>query len=112
MKVLVALVLLFGLVAPAMAWDDDYRLEHRPGISFKNGPVHVTPYPQSGRSMTVWNRDACWNACKTDCKAQVAGCMSTADPDVCRPHLDACDRACQRSCRSSWQGPLLGFVDW
>jgi hypothetical protein len=110
MKVLVALVLFVGLVAPAAA--DDYLLEHRPHISFKNGPVHVTPYPQSGRSMTVWNRIACWNDCKTDCNARMAGCVGSADPDACRPHLDACDRSCQRSCRSFWQGPLLGFIDF
>lgn len=110
MKVLVALVLLLGLAASAAA--DDYRLEHRPEVSFKNGPVHVSPYPQSGRSMTVWNRDACWSSCTADCKWRMTGCVSSADPDACRPHLDACDRSCQRSCRSFWQGPLLGFIDF
>jgi hypothetical protein len=110
MKVLMALLFVLGMVAPAAA--NDYRLEHRPAVSFKNGPEHITPYPQSGRSMTVWNRDACWNDCKTDCKARMAGCVGSADVDSCRPHLDACDRSCQRSCRSFWQGPLLGFVDW
>jgi hypothetical protein len=112
MKIPVALVLVLGLVTPAAAGDDDYRMEHRPAISFKNGPVHVTPYPQSGRTATVWFRDACWRDCRTDCVARMNACVSTADPDSCRPHLDACDRSCQRSCRSFWQGPLLGFVDW
>lgn len=110
MKVLVALVMLFGWLASAAA--NDYRLEHRPELSFKNGPVHVTPYPQSGRTMTVWNRDACWRDCKTDCTARMIGCTGETGADTCRPHFDACERACQRSCRSPWQGPLLGFVDW
>ena len=110
MKILVALVLFLGLVAPAAA--NDYLLEHRPEVTFRDGPAHMTPYPQSGRSATVWNRTACWNDCSTDCKARMTGCMTSASPDACRPHLDACDRSCQRSCRSFWQGPLAGFLDF
>src|SRR5689334_10530950 len=84
MKIVFALLFVFALVAPAAA-GDDYRFEHRPPLSFKKGPVHISPYPQSGRSMTVWNRDACWNDCKTDCNVRMAGCTGESGADACRP---------------------------
>ena len=53
MKPLVAvLVLIAGLLAPAAA--GDYSLNNRPEVSFKGGPVHVSPYPMSKRAAAVW----------------------------------------------------------
>lgn len=115
-QVLVALLLLVAglfatdLAAPAAA--GDYTLENRPEVSFKNGPVHISPYPQGARAASVWNSDACWRDCKSSCMWKMEYCTGSASPDACRPHLDACDRACQRSCRSPWSGPLLGFIDF
>jgi hypothetical protein len=111
MKTLAAAVLLIsGLFASAMA--NDYTLENRPEVSFKRGPVHVTPYPQGKRAASVWNSDACWRDCKSACTWKMEYCVGSADPDTCRPHLDSCDRTCQRECRGPWSGPLLGFIDW
>ena len=111
MKPLATLLLLIAsLIAPAAA--SDYTLENRPEVSFKGGPVHVSPYPQSKRSASVWGNDACWQDCKSSCSWKMEYCVRAMDADACRPHLDACDRSCQRSCRGFSAGPLLGFVDW
>ena len=110
MKPLVAaLVLIAGLLAPAAA--GDYSLENRPEVSFKGGPVHVSPYPMSKRAAAVWASDACWRDCTSACNWKMEYCVRASDADACRPYLDGCDRACQRSCRSRG-GPLLGFVDF
>jgi hypothetical protein len=108
---LVALALLAeGLAAPAAA--GDYTLEHRPQVVFKGNTVHVSPYPQSRRSASVWASDACWQDCKASCTWKMESCVRVKGTDTCVPHLDSCDRACQRSCRDAWSGPLLGFLDW
>jgi len=104
-----SLLLLFGLVASAAA--GDYAYENRPEVSFNGGPVHVSPYPKSRRAGAIWAGDACWRDCTATCNGRMAACLRAADADVCRPHLDACDRSCQRSCRTQG-GPLLGFIDW
>jgi hypothetical protein len=107
-----ALVILFvlGWLAPAAA--NDYSLANRPEVVFKGGVVHQTPYPQSKRTASVWKSDACWRDCSSACKWKMEYCVTSSDPDTCRPHLDACDRACQRDCRGISGGPFLGFVDW
>jgi hypothetical protein len=115
MKALVALVLIAGSVAAGFAAPadaHDYTLENRPALSFKNGPVHQTPYPQGERAASVWANDACWRDCRSSCAWKMEYCVRSAAPDSCRPQLDACDRSCQRACRSAWSGPLLGFIDW
>jgi hypothetical protein len=110
-KTLAALmVLVLGLAAPASA--GGYTMENRPAVVFKGGIVHQSPYPQSKRSAAIWANDACWRDCKTSCTWKMEACVSSSDPDACRPHLDACDRSCQRSCRSFSARPLLDFVDW
>jgi hypothetical protein len=107
MKTLAALLLLvFGLIAPATA--GEYSLANRPEVSFKGGPTHVSPYPQSKRAAAVWAADTCWNDCKSSCAWKMEACVSSTDADACRPQLDACDRSCQRSCRSWSSGPLGG----
>jgi hypothetical protein len=110
MKILVALLFIVGLAAPAAA--NDYSLENRPQVSFKNGPVHVSPYPQGQRAASVWANDACWRECRSSCTWKMEYCVRGTSADACRPQLDVCDRSCQRSCRSPWSGPLLGFLDW
>jgi hypothetical protein len=114
MKLLTALfVLVAGVVAlAASAAAGDYTLENRPEVVFKGGVIHQTPYPQGARAASVWKSDACWRDCKSACTWKMEYCVGAADPDACRPHLDACDRSCQRSCRGFSAGPLLGFVDW
>jgi hypothetical protein len=99
-----------GLVAPAAA--GDYTLEHRPQVVFKGRIVHVTPYPQSRRSASVWASDACWHDCTASCTWKMESCVRVKGSDACVPHLDSCDRSCQRSCRDARSGPLLGFIDW
>jgi hypothetical protein len=117
MKTLVALLLLLAAaVAPAAA--GEIGRENRPQVVFpgpRGGVVHQSPYPQSSRSATVWNADACWRECNASCTWKLEYCIKAADSnaaDTCRPYLDACDRACHRSCRAWWQGPLLGFLDF
>jgi hypothetical protein len=114
MKSLAALLLLvLGLTAPAAAWE--IGMENRPQVTFpgpKGGIVHQSPYPQSSRSATIWNGDACWHECKTSCTYKMEYCVRGSSADECRPSLDGCDRACHRSCRAWWQGPLLGFADF
>ena len=114
MKPLVALLLLIlGFAAPAAA--SEIGMENRPQVVFpgpKGGVVHQSPYPQSSRSATIWNGDACQRECNASCTAKMDVCIRSSDADQCRPYLDGCDRSCQRSCRSWWQGPLLGFVDF
>ena len=116
MKVLFALLVLVASVfaaewaAPAAA--GEYSLANRPEVVFKDGPAHVSPYPQSRRAASVWQSDACWRDCKSACAWKLEYCVGSADADACRPHLDACDRTCQRSCRGLSGGPLLGFIDW
>jgi hypothetical protein len=114
MKAFLAAVLLlvWGLAAPAMA--GDYTMENRPVVVFKGGVVHQSPYPQGSRAASVWGSDACWRDCKASCTWKMEYCMGVGatDHDVCRPHLDACDRSCQRNCRGLSGGPLLGFFDF
>jgi hypothetical protein len=114
MKLLAAVFVLVAGVAAlaASAAAGDYTLENRPEVVFKGGVVHQTPYPQGARAASVWKSDACWRYCKSTCTWKMEYCVGAADPDACRPHLDACDRSCQRSCRGFSAGPLLGFVDW
>jgi hypothetical protein len=118
MKALATLLLVLGFAAPAAA--GEFGPEIRPQVTFpgpNGGIVHQSPYPQSNRSATIWNGDACWRECKTSCTWKMDACVRSsstvsANADQCRPSLDACDRSCQRSCRTWWQGPLLGFVDF
>jgi hypothetical protein len=109
-----ARVALFVLVAgwAASAEAGDYTMENRPEVVFKGNIAHQTPYPQNWRNASVWKSDACWRECKASCTWKMEYCVGSADPDACRPHLDACDRSCQRSCRGLSGGPLLGFIDW
>jgi hypothetical protein len=110
MKLLVAAFVLMGLVAPAAA--GDYKAPHQVVFPGPNGGiVHVSPYPTSKRAASVWASDACWRGCTSSCAWKMETCVGTTDADLCRPALDACDRACQRSCRTRG-GPLLGFFDW
>ena len=69
MKVFVALwVLVTALVAAgAPANAGEYSLANRPEVTFKDGPAHVSPYPQSRRAASVWQSDACWRDCKSAC---------------------------------------------
>jgi hypothetical protein len=111
MKVLsVVLLFVLGVVAQAIA--GDYDMADRPVVVFKGGIVHQSPYPQSKRAASVLASDACWRDCTSSCNWKMDYCVSSNDPDTCRPHLDACDRACQRDCRGTSGGPFLGFVDW
>jgi hypothetical protein len=110
---LAAWLLVLGLAVPTAA--SEIGLENRPVVVFpgpNGGIAHQTPYPQSRRSATVWNADACWRGCQRSCTWTMEYCVRGSDPDLCRPQLDACDRTCQRSCRAWGQGPLLGFVDF
>jgi len=101
---------LSGFIAPASA--GDYSLENRPQLVFKGGIAHVSPYPMSRRSASVWGSDACWRDCSASCAWAMESCVRAEGSDACVPRLDACDRACQRSCRDPASGPLLGFIDW
>ena len=112
MRLVALAFLLLGLAAPAVA--GDYSLENRHEVVFpgKNGGIlHVSPFPMSKRSASVWASDLCWRDCHSSCAWKLEACVSTTDADLCRPQLDACDRSCQRSCRTRG-GPLLGFFDW
>jgi len=114
-KIAAVFALILGLIAvgltpPANA--GDYTLANRPEVIFKGGIVHMSPYPQSQRSTSVWASDACWNDCKASCTWKMESCVRANGADACVPHLDGCDRSCQRACRSPGSGPLLGFVDW
>jgi hypothetical protein len=111
MKVL-SVVLLFVVGAIACASASDYSMDNRPVVVFKGGITHQSPYPQGRRNASVVASDACWADCKTTCNFKMTDCMAGTDPDLCRPHLDACDRSCQRNCRGISGGPFLGFVDW
>ena len=116
MKFWAVALLFLGLAVPAAA--GDYTLEQRPQVAFpgpNGGIVHVSPYPASKRAAAVWASDTCWRDCKSSCTWKMESCVSATDADLCRPHLDACDRACQRSCRTTsgpLLGPLLGVFDW
>jgi hypothetical protein len=95
----------------------DYTYENRPHVVFPGpkgkGIVHVGPYPAGKRAASIWLADACWRDCSRHCTWNMETCLRAAGmpADVCRPHLDACDRACQRSCRIRG-GPLLDFMDF
>ncbi len=115
-RVAAVLLFLFGFLGPSLAWEG-YSLDNRPAVQFKRGPEHMTPYPQSSRSASVWASDACWRDCKSSCSWKMEYCLrgdNTAD--TCRPHFDNCNRACQRNCRGfsagPWGGPLVLFNDW
>jgi hypothetical protein len=110
MKSLIALLLL-TIALGAAARAGEYALANRPEVSFKGGPVHVSPYPMSKRAAAVWASDTCWRDCTAACNWEMKSCLRADDADACRPQIDACDRACQRSCRTRG-GPLLGFTDW
>ena len=108
-----SLLLVLALAAPAAAWE--IGMENRPLVTFpgpKGGIVHQSPYPQSSRSASVWNADACWKDCKAANAWKMEYCVRGSSADECRTYLDASDRACQRSCRGFWSGPLLGFMDF
>jgi hypothetical protein len=102
------LLVLFGLVAQAAA--GDYTYANRPEVVFKGGPVHISPYPAGKRAAAVWASDACWRDCKTSCTWKFEYCVRGSDADICRPHLDSCDRACLSSCRTRG-GPFVGLFD-
>jgi hypothetical protein len=106
-----AIALLFaGLATPGDA--GEYSFDNRPAVTFpKSDTVRVSPYPAGKRAASVWDSDACWRGCTSDCNWRMEACLRETDADACRPHLDACDRACQRACRSRG-GPLLGFIDF
>jgi hypothetical protein len=108
---MLVLALLLGVIAAPAAAGDSTSFAHRPEVSFKGGPPHVSPYPASKRSAAVWAADACWRDCKTDCTWRMEYCVRFDDADACRPKLDACDRACQRSCRTRG-GPFAAFFDF
>jgi hypothetical protein len=110
MRAIFTALFTFALAVSAAA--NDYTLANRPEVSFKHGPVRVSPYPQSKRQASVWASDACWRHCESSCAWNMEYCVRSTDPDACRPHLDACDRSCQRDCRGPWAGPILGFIDW
>ncbi|HWL31295.1 MAG TPA: hypothetical protein VNQ50_04105 [Xanthobacteraceae bacterium] len=99
-----------GFVVPASA--GDYTLENRPQVVFKGGIAHVSPYPMSRRSASIWSSDACWRDCSASCTWAMESCVRAEGADACVPRLDACDRSCQRACRDPSSGPLLGFIDW
>ena len=86
-----AVAAVWACAAPAMP--GDYTLENRPEVVFKGGIVHQTPYPQGRRAASVWASDACWRDCTVELHLE-NGILrrARADPDACRPHLDACDR--------------------
>ena len=111
LSALVLLILTVAFAAPAVA-GEPYSLATRPELVFKGGTKRITPYPQGKRSTAVWSFDSCWRGCTSSCNWTMVSCIRASDADLCRPHLDACDRSCQRSCRSIGAGPLLGFVDW
>ncbi len=109
MKILASLlVLIAGLVEPAMA--GEYLKENRPVVVFPGGIRHISPYPQSQRSASVWTSDACWKDCTGQSAWRFQACQPTFGADACRPLLDADDRACLRQCRSRG-GPLLNITD-
>jgi hypothetical protein len=99
-----------GLVAPASA--GDYALENRPQVVFRGGTAHVSPYPMSRRSASIWGSDACWRDCSASCTWAMESCVRAEGADACVPRLNSCDRACQSTCRDPSSGPLLGFIDW
>jgi hypothetical protein len=121
MKSLAALFFLIaGLLAPGLASHTlagDYTYENRPQVVFPGpkgkGIVHVSPFPAGKRAASIWLSDACWRDCSRHCTWNMETCQRAAQvpADVCRPQLDACDRACQRNCRLRG-GPLLGFIDF
>jgi hypothetical protein len=109
---LLTMIALLGLAAPAGA--GGYTLANRPETVFpgpKGGIVHVSPFPAGKRAASVWASDLCWHDCTTSCTWKMETCVSGASADICRPHLDACDRSCQRSCRTRG-GPWLGLIDF
>jgi hypothetical protein len=114
MKVLLAFLLLIsGMVAPSAA--SEYTPENRPVLVFPGphgGVAHQSPYPQSPRSASVWNNDACWKDCQASRAASLSACIQSGGSDGCRPQADASDRTCQRSCRSFFARPALDFLDF
>jgi hypothetical protein len=121
MRSLAALIVLVAsLIGPGLcdrAMGGDYSYDNRPHVVFPGlkgkGIVHVSPYPAGKRAASIWLADACWRDCGRHCTWQMETCLraARAPADICRPQLDACDRACQRACRIRG-GPLLGFIDF
>jgi hypothetical protein len=114
---LLLLAALFGASLRDHAAAGDYTYENRPHVVFPGpkgkGIVHVSPYPAGKRAASIWLADACWRDCGRHCTWKMEACLraALAPADLCRPKLDACDRACQRACRLRG-GPLLGFIDF
>lgn len=109
MKILAALLLLTAVAVPAAA--GDYSLAHRPELVFPGGRTHVSPFPMSKLTASVWQSDACWHDCTSHGAWQLETCMGRNQQDACRAALDARDRACLRQCRTVG-GPLFNITDY
>jgi hypothetical protein len=94
----------------------EYKPKNRPVVEFKGGVEHMTPYPQSKRSTSVWASDSCFRGCNSSCAWKNEYCVRNTAADVCRVPLDNCTRACQRECRGFSAGPLggpiVGLIDF
>jgi hypothetical protein len=111
MPTLAAIALLLAAwLGPAAA--GEYSFDNRPVVTFKgSASERMSPFPAGKRAAAVWNADACWRGCASDCNWRMEYCLRETDADACRPQLDACDRACLRSCRTRG-GPLMGWLDF
>jgi len=115
-KLLAAVLLAIAGCGPAQADPfglitfNSYRLENRPDIVFPGNRVHVSPYPMSKRSASVWLSDACWRGCTAETTFRFEICSAERGFEACRYPLDADNRACLRACRTRG-GPMVNLAD-
>ena len=87
-----------------------YTLENRPQVVFPGPRPHISLYPMSKRSASIWNSDFFWRECSGQSGWHYQSCRRTGGPEDCRQALDANNRFCLRTCRTRG-GPMVNLAD-
>ena len=95
------LALCFALVALPSA-----AMAGAPDVWRYNKHDPALPFARSGAAESVWNSNACWDACGAVTTWNLVACLDRDPQGRCLKYTDAGDRACQRACRTRG-GPFL-----